>query len=337
MWALAPSSLTRCKQQSSPPVAQWKVWTCQVSNEGWQQRTACQALFCCVITGAVPVLACLGKVSAAAATAWLCAQKPAVLCQAEWSQQATAAAASGVRHTESPWLPSACLVNPADNLLTDSAVFDLVELLQSLPSAQQLSHLDLSHNQLLSWQCCGALRQLLSAAASRAAATAAVAAAAAQASGGVSTESSDQGHTQQAPNPATAHTSSSSSTAQAGAGHVGSENPGGRQPIGWNGPQLSLRRLAQPLQLQVLLLQSVSIGDKGAVLLSQALAGTQDLRVSVALLARGLSTDCSAWTRAACLCCLRLLLCTAGAKQQVPQQTLSFGYVVVGQICARQE
>jgi hypothetical protein len=87
----------------------------------------------------------------------------------------------------------------------------------------------------------------------------------------------------------------------------------------------------------VLLLQSVSIGDKGAVLLSQALAGTQDLRVSVALLARGLSTDCSAWTRAACLCCLRLLLCTAGAKQQVPQQTLSFGYVVVGQICARQE
>jgi hypothetical protein len=37
--------------------------------------------------------------------------------------------------------------------------------------------------------------------------------------------------------------------------------------------------LVQPLQLQVLLLQGVAVGDRGAALLARGLAGSQHLQV----------------------------------------------------------
>lgn len=187
------------------------------------------------------------------------------------------------------------LLHPnAGNLLTDSAVFDLVELLQSVPAASGISHLSLSHNQLLTWQCCAALRQLVSEAAAAAAATAAAAAGPAAATlltqqgGSDDSASAQDRHSQHA-----SYGISSGVQQQQGQQspqrlqHTGSGTEsnsssaalGSSVPASWGHPQPSFRRLTQPLQLRALRLQGVAVGDKGAVLLAEALAGTHHLQV----------------------------------------------------------
>jgi hypothetical protein len=167
-------------------------------------------------------------------------------------------------------------VHPAGNLFSDLAVFDLVELMQLLPAAADISHLDLSHNQLLTWQCCGALGQLLSVALALKAANTAAAAqlghSSAEYSSHRSTQHTHDASTQQGTEPAAA-------AAAAAAGADAGDASGARRPLGWHCVQPSFQRLVQPLQLQALLLQGVVILDKGAALLAEALASTQCLQV----------------------------------------------------------
>lgn len=168
-----------------------------------------------------------------------------------------------------------CIVDiyPAGNLFTDAAVYDLVDLIQSLPAAGDVTSLDLSHNQLLSWQCCGSLGQLLSVAAALAVATAP---AAASCAGPSAVEQKGQ---QAATSPLGGSAADDSSAAAAGAPTAATAVVHASQPIGWRGAQPSLKRMVQPLQLQALLLQGVVIQDRGAALLAEALASTQHLQV----------------------------------------------------------
>lgn len=152
-----------------------------------------------------------------------------------------------------------------------------MELIQSLPAAADISHLDLSHNQLLSWQCCGALGQLISVAAALAAATAAASATLVRQSG----DHADAHKQQQAVAQLTG--SSSEGADESAESTKGAVAPAAaapaRRPVAWGGAQPSFKRMVQPLQLQVLLLQGIVIQDRGAVLLAEALAGTQRLQV----------------------------------------------------------
>lgn len=167
---------------------------------------------------------------------------------------------------------------PAGNLFSDSAVYDLVELIQALPAASDISHFDLSHNQLLSWQCCGALGQLVSVAA-------AIAAATAVASAKLSRQSADHADANRqqhnvSPAGATRKSADESVEGTKGAAVLAVPAPA-RRPVAWGGAQPSFKRMVQPLQLQALLLQGVVIQDRGAVLLAEALAGTQRLQVRI--------------------------------------------------------
>lgn len=162
------------------------------------------------------------------------------------------------------------------NLFSDVAVFDLVELIQLLPAASDISRLDLSHNQLLTWQCCGALGQLISVALALKAANAAAAAQHRRSSADYSSHPAHIASTQPSAAPAAGGSPAVTAGADAGDAAVA------RRPLGWGRVQPSFRRLVQPLQLQALLLQGVVIQDKGAVLLAEALAGTQRLQVQSA-------------------------------------------------------
>lgn len=157
----------------------------------------------------------------------------------------------------------------AGNLFADAAVYDLVDLIQSRPAAADVTGLDLSHNQLLSWQSCGALGQLLSGAAAMAAASAPAAASCAGPSVG-------EHKAQQPAASLCGGSAAADSSAAAGDAPTAAR---ARQPIGWHGVQPSLKRMVQPLQLQALLLQGVVIQDRGAALLAEALASTQHLQV----------------------------------------------------------
>eukprot|EP00775_Hariotina_reticulata_P013113 gene13113-13241_t len=57
-----------------------------------------------------------------------------------------------------PWVKGLSL---AGNMLTDAAVTALVKMLLTLRQAANVAHLDLAHNQLLTWRCCTPLGQLL--------------------------------------------------------------------------------------------------------------------------------------------------------------------------------
>lgn len=154
------------------------------------------------------------------------------------------------------------------NLFTDAAMVDLVQLLQSLPAADQVSALDLSHNQLLTWQCCEVLSQLLSAAA---------AAADAGHQGCSTTERGTCLRVQEVQSAGVSMQQHMQTAEGSGGDLVHAAPP--RLPAGWCIPRPSFKRMVQPLQLQALHLQGVSVGDKGAVLLASGLAGTRHLQV----------------------------------------------------------
>jgi len=171
-------------------------------------------------------------------------------------------------------------------MLTDNAVHDLVQMLQTLHAAADISHLNLSHNQLLTGQCCGPLGQLLSMAAGNAAQP--------------NRNRRDSIHSKNCDAPPSAavdfaeccqgNMDSTAGSVHAGGGNrpvvglagclsgTGTNCPA--DPAGWSVPQPSFRQLLQPLQLQVLLLEGVALGDRGAAALAGALSGTQHLQVS---------------------------------------------------------
>jgi hypothetical protein len=146
-------------------------------------------------------------------------------------------------------------------MLTDGAVAELLLQLPAMPAAASLEAIDLSFNQLLTWECCETLGVLLS--------SGPPAASAAQ---------------WQAPNlsacaAAPEHRSSSSSSTHSS---DGADNVRRQQQA----PPPTRQLQALP-PLRVLLLEGVAVGDRGAALLAAGITGSRVLQV------RSITESCS--------------------------------------------
>lgn len=140
-----------------------------------------------------------------------------------------------------PLSPTRTPACPEGNLLTDASVCELVRLMVTSKSAPNLQELDLSANASLTWRCCQPLGQLLSS-------------------------------VMVWPPPGPKEGANSSG----GGGSGGAEGGDGGAAAA-----AGVHAWANPVELRVLRLEGVQIGDKGATLLAEPLARSETLQVGL--------------------------------------------------------
>jgi hypothetical protein len=191
----------------------------------------------------------------------------------------------------------------AGNLLTDAAIADLAQLLLSSPSAAGVTHLDLSQNQMLTWRCCSALGQLLLAGAQQqqqqqllllqgqcsrpatASTRQSIAAGEVEQQQLAGSRPQTAGGKDDQQKAALRPCLSSGSSIASGrpSNAAASQQPAAadlRQVLQPTPQQVQVQQV--PLMLQVLSLEGVALGDKGAAALVAALTSNQHLQVCMA-------------------------------------------------------